>query len=279
MPDEILRRLTPEDATQCVAVTEAVGWHHRLADWQRRLKWGGDGCFGIEYAGCIVATTIAITYQQKLAWIGVVVTHPDYQRRGYARQLMEATLQWLNDKGVACIMLDATGNGFHLYETLGFRPVGEMEVWQGQLSPSETGTAQPITSANLADFVQLDGVTFGVERPMILHDMVEVGHGWISYDNNRPAGCLLAVPRTATTIKIGPWYHHDLEQATALLATAGATFPGCEFRLDVPAANTCARSIAQNQGLKITYTCMRMAYGDAVPPPITQYSILSMGTG
>lgn len=275
-----LRQLTLEDAEQCLAVTAAVGWQHQLRDWQQRIRWSGEGCFGIECDGRIVATTIAVTYQQQLAWIGVVVTHPDYQRRGYARCLMETVLGWLHQRGVACIMLDATEYGYKLYEELGFRPVGLMQRWHGHLTPTPDGDYQPISDDNLADFVRFDGTVFGVERPVILRDNVSIGQGWMARDTDQWTGYLLAIPRPEI-IHIGPWYHHSAEGAEQLLGVAAKAWPDKAFRFDTPAENVHVNAILRAQGMKSTSSCVRMVYGETVPPTglSRQYSVLSMGTG
>src|SRR6185437_11145184 len=52
--------------------------------------------------------------------IGNVVVRADYQRRGLARLLMRAALEWQHATGVRTVWLDATQDGRALYRSVGF---------------------------------------------------------------------------------------------------------------------------------------------------------------
>jgi GNAT superfamily N-acetyltransferase len=49
-----------------------------------------------------------------------VSTHPDYWRRGFARQLLSALLDWCRENDLRTLMLFATPDGKALYASLGF---------------------------------------------------------------------------------------------------------------------------------------------------------------
>jgi len=55
-----------------------------------------------------------------------VYTHPDYRRRGLARQLMETLIAWSQEQQILILTLHASVDGRHLYETLGFEAHNEM---------------------------------------------------------------------------------------------------------------------------------------------------------
>lgn len=55
-----------------------------------------------------------------IAYIQWVSTAPPYQRRGYARAVMEALIEACDARGVRVIELHATPAGRELYESLGF---------------------------------------------------------------------------------------------------------------------------------------------------------------
>lgn len=54
---------------------------------------------------------------------------PEERRNGHCSQIMKELIEWLRDKGVHNIKLKPSGAGRHLYEKLGFRDSGEMELW------------------------------------------------------------------------------------------------------------------------------------------------------
>lgn len=61
--------------------------------------------------------------------VNVFVELP-YRRRGLARQLMVAILDWCREAGIGRIVLHPTAAARPLYESLGFAASGEMIVYQ-----------------------------------------------------------------------------------------------------------------------------------------------------
>jgi GNAT superfamily N-acetyltransferase len=59
-----------------------------------------------------------------------VYCEPEHRRRGLARALMTATLDWCKRERVAKVVLHASQDGRQLYESLGFVQTNEMR-WQG----------------------------------------------------------------------------------------------------------------------------------------------------
>jgi len=57
-----------------------------------------------------------------------VYTHPNFRRRGLARELMQAALGWCKQNGVDTVILHASPAGRALYESMGFAPTNEMRV-------------------------------------------------------------------------------------------------------------------------------------------------------
>jgi GNAT superfamily N-acetyltransferase len=62
-----------------------------------------------------------------------VYTEPAYRRRGLARRLMVAMLDWARQEGYGTVALHASDYGRSLYESLGFQATNEMRL---QLKPS-----------------------------------------------------------------------------------------------------------------------------------------------
>jgi GNAT superfamily N-acetyltransferase len=57
-----------------------------------------------------------------------VYTNPDHRRRGLARRLTEATLEWCRTHAVRAVILHASEDGRALYCALGFEPTNEMRL-------------------------------------------------------------------------------------------------------------------------------------------------------
>src|SRR5215475_4100524 len=124
-----LRTLTTADIPAAVELSTGAGWNQTAADWLALLNDSPEGCLGIECDGRLAATTTVVCYEKRLAWIGMVLTHPDYRRRGFARKLVSEAIGIAHDRGVYTVKLDATDLGRPLYKELGFSDEQKVERW------------------------------------------------------------------------------------------------------------------------------------------------------
>jgi len=62
------------------------------------------------------------------AYILNVYTEPDYRKRGIARRIMAAMLDWCRAEGFKTVALHASVDGRPLYEAIGFEPTNEMRL-------------------------------------------------------------------------------------------------------------------------------------------------------
>ena len=57
-----------------------------------------------------------------------VYTNANFRRRGLARALMQAALDWSKQNGIDTIILHASSSGRSLYESMGFTATNEMRI-------------------------------------------------------------------------------------------------------------------------------------------------------
>jgi GNAT superfamily N-acetyltransferase len=57
-----------------------------------------------------------------------VYTEPQFRRRGLARRLIEAALEWCRENKIDVVILHASPEGRALYESLGFQASNEMRI-------------------------------------------------------------------------------------------------------------------------------------------------------
>ena len=124
-----MRPLTAEDIEEAFELSSLAGWNQTRDDWRLLLE-TGEACLAIEEERRLVSTATLICYGRKLAWVGMVLTHPDFRRRGFARVLMNGIMERACELGVATVKLDATDFGRNLYESFGFRVEQPVERWQ-----------------------------------------------------------------------------------------------------------------------------------------------------
>jgi GNAT superfamily N-acetyltransferase len=124
-----MRTLSVEDIPAAMELSTGAGWNQTAADWAALMTDSPEGCLAIECDGRVVATTTVVCYEKRLAWIGMVLTHPEYRRRGFARMLMLRAIELAHEREVFTIKLDATDQGRPLYTALGFGDEQPVERW------------------------------------------------------------------------------------------------------------------------------------------------------
>jgi GNAT superfamily N-acetyltransferase len=205
-----IRVLEPSDVPQALALSKAVGWNQTPADWSLVIEMNPAGCFAMEIDGAVVATTSTIRYGTELAWIGMVLTHPEFRGRGYARALMRQALDHLGD--VETVKLDATEMGRPLYLQLGFLDECAIERWIRPAAPAE-----PATGGDYVPQPGLDRQAFGADRSALLHrlsqfEAASLPEGFAMGRGNRFGPCVSDSPEAAE--HLARWYlarHADEE--------------------------------------------------------------------
>lgn len=281
MPSEpVLRPMTVADVPKVLDLFPRVGWKYAGEQLQANISWGGQGSFCLEDNDRLVGTANVVTYGSDLAWVGMVVVDPDYQRRGLARRLMVACMDYCETNHIRTVMLDASELGYGLYDDLGFHPLYRIESWTG-VPQNLTGSdhIRPMTVDDLPAVAALDAQLFGLPRYPILRWLQQFG-GWVDTINGQVNGYIFA--HAAHTGRVGAWYHRDAEGANALLQAALLSFAGeAEVRLDIPASNEHARALAARYGLSTQRGCIRMLWGQTPAPGrmSEQYAIIGFATG
>ena len=180
------------------ALSEEAGWNQTAEDWSLLIRLGR--AFGIPGSeGRLVATGLALPYPSAFGWIGMVIVHGPYRRRGLATRLMERSLAELRDRGLVPF-LDATPAGRPVYERMGFRAVEALTRWRGQGGGPEAHDLPPLV--DVAEIAELDRAAFGVDRSAVLADLL-ARKGALSRRDPGGDGFLLArTGRTATLRRV-----------------------------------------------------------------------------
>lgn len=81
-------------------------------------------------AGAFVKDDIPYCFyrERKYGFIGDVYVSPDHRRKGYARRLTLAALDWFREQDIKTVRLLASHNARNLYESLGFKATDQMTV-------------------------------------------------------------------------------------------------------------------------------------------------------
>ena len=165
-----IRRLCTSDLDRALRLTRAAGWNQLAADWERLLFLEPEGCFVLECDGQIAASTTVLCYGNDLAWVGMVLTAPEFRRRGFAESLIVHALEFAESRKIANLKLDATDSGIELYRKYGFMNECEIERWRRNPGPIEPAEVSPYSP----DAVY-DRMNFGADRTRLLKELAKLG--------------------------------------------------------------------------------------------------------
>jgi GNAT superfamily N-acetyltransferase len=165
-----IRLLRQEDIPGAMHLSRAAGWNQTEADWARILRLEPEGCFAIEQDGQVACTATAIAFGAELGWIGMVLTDPAHRGKGLATRLMVRAIEWLEERRVQWIKLDATDMGRPIYLKLGFEDEAIVERWA-----RAPGLAPRTGAGPLRVDWDLDREAFGADRSRLLEDLARTG--------------------------------------------------------------------------------------------------------
>jgi GNAT superfamily N-acetyltransferase len=229
---------------------EAANWNQSEQDWINVMAVEPEGCFGIECDGVLASTATAVCYGADLAWIGMVLTHPDFRGRGFARQLMERCIEYCRKQGVHWIKLDGTDMGVPLYLKLGFEDESLVERW---LRPADAPVIEAVELAPLSGdaHLTLDRDAFGADRSGIL--------GKVAVQTASIPGCGYAMGRPGSRAAyFGPCVTPSAEAARTFLRWFLSGHAGEAVFWDVLPDNAEAMALAREFGFEMRRRLIRM---------------------
>jgi GNAT superfamily N-acetyltransferase len=268
-----IRSLERSDLARAGELRSAAGWNQTLPDWERLLSLEPEGCFAAHLEDRLVGTATTTRYGPHLAWIGMVLVHPGFRRRGIARALVKECLRWLEERGVRSIKLDASPEGKPLYRELGFREEWSYARWEGPAlhrpllrEPAQGGEGpRPLRPEDWEPLLALDRVAFGAARGQLLAEIrkqsytveVEPGRGELrGYGMVRPG---------ARADFLGPLVSRSVQEARSLASVLLGSGEAETFFWDIPDRNPEAVALAQALGFQRARPLTRMVLGDDAP--------------
>jgi GNAT superfamily N-acetyltransferase len=152
------------------ALSIAVGWPHRAADWEF-LRRAGEGIVAVDGIGRVFGSAMWFPHGTDFATIGLVITSPRIQAQGGGRWLMQQVLERCGNRNLA---LNATQAANGLYRSLGFEVEARVYLHQGEVSsvlpplPAIDGELFELSSDRLNVITALDTQAFGTNRAELL---------------------------------------------------------------------------------------------------------------
>jgi len=243
-----VRSLHSTDLADALELSRLAGWNQTGADWRRLLVLSPVGCWGVEENGRVVATATLVRYDCHCAWVGMVLTHPHWRGRGFARRLVGHAVAVARNLGIATIKLDATSQGQSLYESFGFTPEQGVERWE---RPGTSVLSECVQNYSLA----MDQAAYGYSRAELLQSL----GGEKSLDNC--ADSYVLTRPGAIRPYLGPCIAQTSKTARQLLTPVLDALPGSGWFWDLFTENRNAIVLASSMGFKPVRRLVRMSMG------------------
>lgn len=254
-----LRRMQRGDIPFGLALCRRAGWNQLDADWRRLLSLCPDGVMVAEQDGMPCGTASAICYDTRIAWIGMILVHPDFRQQGIGSALMKHTLARLQSRRSQVIKLDATDQGRPVYLKLGFKDERPICRFVGQ-AQGGTVTERAVTADDWPVIAQLDAEAFGADRLALLHALAHEGFSAVvANDSGLQAVGFARLGFEANFL--GPVIARDLATARRAVSSLLAALPAGNVYWDLLPDNRSARQLAEDSGLIIRRELTRMYLG------------------
>jgi ribosomal protein S18 acetylase RimI-like enzyme len=280
-----LRTLTAADLPFADSIRALAGWNQTVADWERFLATEPDGCFLAECGGTPAGTATTTVYSADLGWIGMVIVHPDFRRRGAGTALLKHCIDYLRNRGVVCLKLDATPAGKMVYDGLGFRHEWTLKRWEGCPAGPEvalTGGLRAWQASDEAHLEPLDTAAFGVCRRKLLVTLANQSSSALVVQSTPNSIDGLGFARAGSrAVYLGPVIAHSPETGLRLLLALVSRYRGQKIFWDIPDSNQIAVALAQHHGFTEQRRLIRMFLGENALPgdPRMQYALAGPEVG
>ncbi|MDC0275453.1 GNAT family N-acetyltransferase [Verrucomicrobiales bacterium] len=269
-----IRLLSFDDFPFAQTVRKIAGWNQTDTDWRRLVEHAPEGCFLIEHDGKPAGTATTTSYGTDLAWIGMVLVHPEFRRLGLATALLNHCLNYLLvEKKVRCVKLDATPDGQKVYEKLGFQVEYGLARWERNSEPFDEN---PNRGQIEIPSYKLDHIAFGADRSKFLDQMLQNSSRSISIDE-----CFGTIREGMSAAYLGPVISDDRKIGERIISDLISTSPSSHIFWDIFDDNPDAIRLAESLGFIKQRKLIRMWTGDSnlADRPEFQWAIGGPETG
>jgi ribosomal protein S18 acetylase RimI-like enzyme len=298
--------LAREDLPFADSLRALAGWNQTLGDWERFIAIAPEGCFLAEWNGTPAGTATTIVYGPELAWIGMVLVHPEFRRRGIGQALLGKCIDSLRERGARCIKLDATPLGRTVYDGLGFQYEWTLRRWVRPPAPPQdafhkpgradlpvgldarqrvpTGLMDPLRDLGIEEAARdaslrawrvtderllgpLDAAAFGVSRQRLLAALVSQSRFAVVLEPEPGRPAGFGMLRPGSqALYLGPVVATSADAGIRVIEALVTASEGQMIFWDVPDENTAAIAWAEQHGFAVQRPLTRMFLGENLAP-------------
>lgn len=276
------RQLTADDRGLLHELVVGVFWPHRDRDLEFLLK-VGQGYIATDEIGRAMASTMYFATETDLCFLGMMTVTPRFQAMGAGRWLLNLVKK---DTEGCDLRLTATKQGYPLYVSEGFVPVGPIRQHQGTARPIHLPEdapgveLRPLQAEDRGAVLALDTHAYGGARPVVLDALMEKSEGKMAYRDGAPVGFAM-LRNFGRGRVIGPVVAEDERTAMQMIAPMIQAHEGRFLRMDVPGDTPRLEAFLAAAGLGVYDTVTEMVNGRqrrAAAGPVT-FGLASQSLG
>jgi GNAT superfamily N-acetyltransferase len=257
--------MTPADISAGMRLKDAAGWNQTKEDWARFLEANPRGCFVAEWNGEVAGTVTTITYENRFAWIGMVLVDPELRGRGIGTALLVKAIDYLDAARIPCAKLDATPQGKLLYERLGFQVEYHLERRILRREPGQGAALD--RGEGIETVLAMDRDIFGADRSALLRSIASAAPEFVAVARQGGSLSGYALGRSGSRADhLGPWIARTEPVAREILEH----FLLCSRRdvvfVDVVKDNLWAPGLLLEKGFTFSRALTRMHRGQNAHP-------------
>lgn len=257
----MIRKMHVSDIPDLMRLKNAEGWNQMEEDWKLLINYKNSVNLIALQDRRIVGSITGINYENKVAWIGMMLVDKDYRGRGISKQLLKSTIEGLKD--CDSIKLDATPIGRSVYKKINFfdeysihritnLSVNKITIQNG-VKPTQ------VTFSDLIQISNLDEQIFGANRLNMLNYLFSNAPelAWVIKDGDKIKGFSLGRKGTRFT-QVGPVFASSDEVAKALIATTANSLIDKPVVVDLLADKIATKNWLEQNGFLLQRSFQRM---------------------
>ena len=255
-----IRRLTQDDVPAAVRLSTQANWNQLPEDWRRLLDIASEQCYAGWIDDRLIATATVVSYDNNVAWIGMVLVDKCYRKQGYGSQIFRHALDTARECDLL-VGLDATDAGRAVYSQVGFSTVASIERWDGVLDSHQTPETTSVQPIQIENIHEIDRAACGVDRNNLLERIVSEPDsvGFVSGTRRRPNGYAIVRPGRKRW-QVGPLIAEDKHTTGQLLNAIGEYLGESRVIVDI-LANSDAIEVFEQRGFTLQRSLKRMTWG------------------
>lgn len=243
--EKVIRNMKRAELDSFVTpLTKKEGWNIRSGDLHALYEQDPHAFWILEVDGVPMASLSAVSYERKLAFLGLYLVHPDHRRKGYGKRLWDAVVPRIDPPiGLNSVFAQVSNyekEGFSTYKrvirtAVNIRTSFEQPDLREEISSAKISSIQDARS--LARVLEYDSCVFPYDRKIFLGTLINMP-GTITLmaeKDGKIVGYGVMRECVETGYKIAPLYANDtLTQLALLKAFKSFAPPKVDIYINAP---------------------------------------------